>query len=145
MEVATHRVYLTVGHPGLCKELTVGHPLDFSLGDIAKELWYWPDFPRLPHGSTSLSLSPVDVQNMLSGDALSCVRGHLRLLRLPLFTRETQEVSLQLNEAMGGGYRHMHPPPRGTALGHAAASQPCTWLGHLLGSIHGHLFSLSSA
>ena len=23
--------------PGLCKELAVGHPLDFSLGDIAKE------------------------------------------------------------------------------------------------------------
>lgn len=57
MEVAMRHVYLTVGHPGLCKELTVGHPLDFSLGDIAKELWYWPDFPRLPHGSTSLSLS----------------------------------------------------------------------------------------
>lgn len=45
MEAATHHVYLTVGHLGLCKELTAGHPLDFSLGDIAKEVWHWPDFP----------------------------------------------------------------------------------------------------
>lgn len=37
MEAAVHLRHFTIRYPGLCKELAVGHPLDFSLGDIAKE------------------------------------------------------------------------------------------------------------
>lgn len=63
-----------------------------------------------------------------------------------------QEASLQLNEAtsvedqaMPAGYRHVLPPQGALHLAMQPASQPCTWLGHPLGSTHGRLFSVSFA
>lgn len=53
-------------NPGLCKELAVGHPLDFSLGDIAKELWHWQISHAQPRGFTFPCLLPVEAQNKLS-------------------------------------------------------------------------------
>lgn len=80
------------------------------------------------------------------------MKSHLRSLRLLLFTREMQEASLQLNEATSvedqatpAGYRHMLSPQGALHLDVQPASQPCTRLGHPLGSTHGRLFSLSFA
>ena len=53
-----------------------------------------------PRGSTSLSLSPMEAWPKLSGGCSFLCEGSSEVAKTELFTREMQETSLKLNEAM---------------------------------------------
>lgn len=114
-----HPCHITIPHPRLCKELAVRHSLDFSLGDIAKDAQPRSPIPPNPQ--------PMKAQNKLSRGCSFLCEGSSEVARLKLFSREMQETSLQLNEAMSVGVQAMPgrletcaPSTRGIALGRTA-------------------------